>query len=916
MSIAKIEQAVEEIFREFCPETFIYDLLIAYERPKATITRLQKGNLNLSKVPGEIIWKKHLLFRALNSHAEKSSKAGEQAVVREEPSESYDLHVAIDQLRKSQLVTKHALRFVVVTDYHTLLAVDTKTAETLDIPIADLPKHAHFFLPWAGHEKHKSRNESEADIKAAYKMARLYDQICKDNPAIAKSDPHSLNVFLSRVLFCFFAEDTEIFPREGMFTSAIKSHTQDDGSDLNGYLDSLFDAMNQEERSHLVTYLKAFPYVNGGLFQTKLKSPMFSRQSRKLLLECGDLNWSEINPDIFGSMMQGVVHTEQRGEIGMHYTSVSNIMKVIEPLFLNDLRETFEENRDSIRGLEKLRTRLSKIRVFDPACGSGNFLVIAFKELRKLEIDIYLRLCELNPNYQTLFTMPQIQLVQFHGIELDDFAHEIATLSLWLAEHQMNVRYKQKLKIFVPALPLKPSGHIICANATRLDWTEVCQKLNDAEVFVLGNPPYLGSSNQSEAQKEDMTEAFKGLTNFKNLDYISCWFLKGAEYIKDWNAKLGFVTTNSICQGEQVEMLWPHLFGRNLEIAFAYKPFHWSNSAKHNAGVTVAIVGLRNNSGTGKKPLFSGTSVQIVDNISPYLFSGNNTIVRKRPKPANQELAEMVYGSKPVDDGNLFLADDDRQKLLSQAPQAAKFIKKVLGSNEFIKGLQRWCIWVDDQHVEEAQSIKPLRDRFEKVRQFRLNSVKAATQADAAFPYKFGEPRYVRCNSIIIPRVSSEARQYIPIGFLDEDTVITDLAFAIYSTEPWIFSLICSRMHNVWVRAVSGRMRTDIRYSNVLCYNTFPFPIISDKQRETLATHAFNILSEREKNSERTIAQLYHIESMPAGLLKAHKDLDLAVERLYRSKAFTTDDDRLQYLFRLYEEMTVQVPKETAGAQV
>ncbi len=911
MSIAKIEEAVQEVFNDFSSDTFIYQLLAAYGKPKASITRLQKGNLNLSKLPGEIIWKKNLLFRVVAADGALPVHKPKSGIVREAPPKNLGLYTLAEQLRKSEPVSKHGLRFVVVTDYETLLAVDTKTADTLDIPLKDLPKHFDFFLPWSGQEKHRSHNESQADIKAAYRMAKLYDEICKDNPAMDAAARHSLNVFLSRILFCFFAEDTEIFPNEGMFTSSIASHTQEDGSDLHDYLDKLFEAMNKPDRSAYPAYIESFPYVNGGLFADKISSPIFSRHSRKVLIECGELDWSEINPDIFGSMIQAVVHPDQRGETGMHYTSVTNIMKVIEPLFLNELRQIFDENQDNAKGLEKLRARLSTIKIFDPACGSGNFLIISFKELRKLEMEIYQRLRELYPQ-KTLFTLPQIQLTQCFGIEIDDFAHEIAILSLWLAEHQMNVKFKQNLGILVPALPLKASGHIVCGNATRLDWEKVCPKDNNSEIFVLGNPPYLGSSNQDDLQKSDMAIAFKGIENYKNLDYIGCWFFKGAQYIQGATARLAFVSTNSICQGEQIEMLWPHVFDRNLEIAFAHRPFKWSNSAKHNAGVTVVIVGLHNKSG-GNKSLFFEKSFQSVENISPYLIPGKNVIVRKRSKPL-ANLLEMTYGSKAVDDGNLFVSDPERAAILEKYPQAEKFLKQAIGSNEFIKGFHRWCIWVEPNNYDEAASIEPFKDRFDKVKKFRADSKKEATNGIAAFPYRFGETRYAKGNSIVVPCHSSERREYLPFGFIDTNTVILNSAQAIYDPEPWVLAVISSKMHNVWVRTVGGGLEERPRYSSSLCYNTFPLPDLTDKQKETLSTHAWNVITEREKHSEKSITQLYDPDKMPAGLLRAHLDLDAAVERCYRSKPFSTDEERVEYLFRMYEEMTLAASKEKTRA--
>ncbi|MGH2506464.1 MAG: class I SAM-dependent DNA methyltransferase [Ktedonobacteraceae bacterium] len=895
MDIATVQENVRTVINEIDRDRFIYQLLLAYGKPKSSITRLEKGSLNLSKAPGEVVWKKHLWFRAI----ERPSHENPAPAVVKEPVGHYDLHALADQLRKSDQIGKHGLRFVVVTDYSTLLAVDTKTAETLDIAITDLDKHSHFFLPWAGLEKHVSQNESLADIKAAYRMAKLYDQICKDNPQLDAAAAHSLNVFLSRLLFCFFAEDTEIFPTRGMFTNAIASHTKDDGTDLDAYLNKLFEVMNTEIRKGYPAFLEAFPYVNGGLLAEKLAAPTFSRQSRKIIIECGELDWSEINPDIFGSMMQAVVHTDERSETGMHYTSVSNIMKAIEPLFLNDLRETFEEHFDNAKGLEKLRMRLKNIRVFDPACGSGNFLIIAFKELRKLEMEIYQRLRELNPNYQTLFTMPQIQLTQFCGIEIDDFAHEIATLSLWLAEHQMNVKFKQNLGVVVPPLPLKPSGNIVCGNATKLNWNDVCPKVQDSEIYVLGNPPYHGCSNQTPDQKADMDHVFAGHQSYRVLDYVACWYMQGARYIKGSEAKLAFVSTNSICQGQQVELLWPHVFGVGLEIGFAHTSFKWSNNAKYNAGVTVVVIGLRNEE-KAKKYLFSESRTQEADNINAYLANARNIIVGKEATPISP-LPPMIYGNKTMCADALILNRLDMQKLVNTHPPSKKFIKRLMGTNEFINGLERFCLWIPDDLLREATKIPPIAERIERVRSARLTSNEARRLASR--PHQFREFLEFHNSYIAVPEVSSERREYVPIGFLDSDTIITNKMFAIDNPELWVFAVLSSKMHNVWIRAVGGRFEQRISYSAGLCYNTFPLPDLTEKLKESLTTHVVNVLTEREKHPEKTIAELYDPDTMPEGLLQSHKDLDCAVERCYRSKPFSADDERLDYLFKVYEDI-------------
>lgn len=898
MDITTVQENVRGVIKDLDRERFIYNLLLAYGKPKASITRLEKGSLNLSRSPGEVVWKKNVWFRSLQHSA--SDVSGSRAV--KEASSQYDLHALADRLRKSDEVAKHGLRFVVVTDFSTLLAVDTKTAETLDVSIDQLDKHSHFFLPWAGLEKHVTQSESLADIKAAYRMAKLYDQICKDNPVLDAAAAHALNVFLSRLLFCFFAEDTEIFPKKGMFTSAIASHTKEDGSDLDAYLDTLFDVMNSEIRKDYPAFLDAFPYVNGGLLSEKLAVPKFSRHSRKIIIECGEMDWSEINPDIFGSMMQAVVHTDQRSETGMHYTSVGNIMKVIEPLFLSDLREEFEDNFDSAKGLERLRNRISQIKIFDPACGSGNFLIIAFKELRKLEMEIYLRLRELNPSYQTMFTRPQIQLTQFYGVEIDDFAHEIATLSLWLAEHQMNVKFKQNLGILVPPLPLNPSGKIVCGNAVRLDWTQVCPRNFEDEVYVLGNPPYNGARKQEDWQKEDMRLVFDGNEEYKDTDYVACWLLKAAEYISNCNARFAFVATSSVAQGEQVAYIWPRVFERSLEIGFAHQSFKWTNNAKGNAGVSCVIVGVRNQNNQPKL-LFDAGAVKTVPNISPYLSAGK-TIFARRLDDSISKLPPMVIGSMARDGGNLILTADEHAKLISLYPEAAGIMRRLYGSEEFINGQVRWCLWIQDDQLDLARSIPGVRDRIDRVYQFRVNSKAKTTNGYSAIPHKFAQRCVRQGNAIILPKVSSERRLYIPIGFLGEDAVITDAAFAVNQAELWLFALLTSRMHNVWVKAVTGRLEDRIRYSAGVCYNTFPVPELSNTSREMLATHAINVLTEREQHPEKTVGQMYEPEIMPPGLLTAHQNLDKAVERCYRTRPFADDIERLEYLFELYERMT------------
>ena len=825
MIVSQIESNILKLVKFFSKKTFAYDLLLSYGLPKSSITRLKKGALNLSQNKNEIIWKRKLFFRAV---------------------EDEDLHLTITQMLES---STHNERFIIATDYSTLLAIDTKTNDRLDIDLKDLPKHYDFFLPWAGMEKAFHQDENPADVKAAVKMAKLFDEIRKDNPSNSPDFLHSLNVFLSRLLFCYFAEDTNIF-KEGQFTNSIDSHTQEDGRDLNEYFDRLFEVLNTpvNKRKSIPVYLNDFPYVNGGLFRDKIRSPKFTKSSRRAILSSGDQNWSAINPDIFGSMFQAVVSDDQRGNLGQHYTSVPNIMKVIKPLFLDELYENFKRSENNPQKLIDLLNRLGKIKIFDPACGSGNFLIIAYKELRILEIKIILRLLELqekvntfNPQNEQLSFIPKsqlslassfqvdlfsrIQLSQFYGIEIDDFAHEIAKLSLWLAEHQMNIEFFREFGKTNPTLPLKEAGKIVCANATRIDWEKVCPKEKDDEIFILGNPPYAGYAKQNNSQKNDMAIVFKNEQSYKKLDFIATWFYKGAEYIRGTKYNYAFVTTNSLTQGEQVALFWPLIYKFNLEIGFAYTTFKWENNAKGNAGVSVVIIGIRNNS-EEPKYIYENKIKHTVNNINPYLANSSNLFIRGLNYNISF-LPEMIIGSKASDDGNLIFTEEEYKTIITSYPNSKILFKKYIGADELLKGNIRYCLLINEKSRELAYSILIFKKRFEACKTFRSESKKLATQKIANFPYLFDEQKYKPLNSIVIPQTTSENRNYIPISFFNSDYVISNGARIIYGSDFWIFSILTSLIHNLWVKTVAGKLETRIQYSNTLCYNTFPFPNIS-----------------------------------------------------------------------------------------
>ena len=729
-------------------------------------------------------------------------------------------------------------------------------------------------------------------------MGRLYDLVLADNPVKTNEDRHALNIFLSRLLFCYFAEDTGIYEQD-QFTNGVASHTDTDGSDLQEYIEKVFHVLSTTKRKGMPKYLAKFPYMNGGLFAEEYPVPKFSRKSRQIIIECGSLNWRAINPDIFGSMIQAVVHDDDRSNLGMHYTSVANIMKVIEPLFLNDLRVQLEAAGKSKKKLEKFLNRLYHLRIFDPACGSGNFLVIAFKELCKLEMEAFKKL---HGKQKTFRFESKIRLGQFYGIELDDFAHETAKLSLWLAEHQMNLAFKDVFGECRPTLPLDDAGNIFCGNATRMKWDIICPADSEHEVYIIGNPPYLGFSERDSEQKADMKHVFAKLGNVKRLDYVACWVKIAADFISN-NSKCRFalVMTSSICQGEQVSLIWPYVFQQGHEILFAHQPFKWSNNAKHNAGVSCVIVGVGTRL-SADKFIFADGVRRKVREISPYLVEGAATIMAQR-KDSVAGLPEMAIGSTSIDGGNLVLSPDERRALIQKSPDAERFVRPFVGGGDFLKGIQRYCLWIEDNEVQQAMSIPFIADRIEQCRTFRLSGGRDAKKG-ATVPHRFFYRKYKDGEAIVFPMTSSERREYIPVGYVSAGTVPNHGVFVVYDSDPFVFGILSSRMHMVWLQVFSGRLESRIRYSVNLVYNTFPFPKVSSKQRELIVDSVFRILDEREQYPEMTLAELYTPETMPPSLKQVHQENDQIVDRCFRATAFKSDSSRLEALFKQYAKMT------------
>lgn len=932
MKIDQIINALKQITdQDINPDTFIFDFLLAFNISKSTITRAKEGgDRNMTKLEGAVLLKDKVFFSPV-----VPDLAGTRT-----------LEEALEKFRANKNIAKNKPRFYVVTDYTRLLAFDSKDTTYADIAIEDLAGEYMFFLPLAGMSATKIHEEAEADTKAADRMAKLYDQIVADNPPANDSDRHALNLFLTRLLFCYFAEDTSIFGKR-QFTDSVETYTKVDGSDVSEHVGRVFETLSlgPSKRKGLPPHLTAFPYVNGGLFNdahgTRSPVPNFNTRSRTTLIALGNQTWAEINPDIFGSMFQGVIDEGKRGSLGMHYTSVPNIMKVIEPLFLNDLREQFQKAKGSETKLNRLLQRIYRIRIFDPACGSGNFLIIAYKELRKLEMEIFHELDRVGnrqsapspfaepqanfeeegfrgkneqptlPIAQSTLRLPGIHVSQFFGIEIDDFACEVAVLAMWLAEHQMNVAFQASFGHAPASLPLRDGAKIVHGNSLRVDWKKVCQTDNEHEVFVLGNPPYLGSSLQDKGQKADLAFVFKGFKYYKNLDFIACWFLKAAHYIKGGNAQSAFVTTNSICQGEQVSMLWPAIFEMGVEIRFAHLSFKWTNNAKSNAAVICAIIGLKKGP-VSEKTIYTEGLGRKVTNINAYLVEAKNNFLIKRKNPISK-LPPMDYGSKPTDGGNLILSKEERSDLISRHPELTEIIHPYVGAEDYIDGTCRYCLWMSFAQSEKFKGIPEIANRIEKVRAMRLASKKEPTRRDAQTPYRFSEPRYEKSPSILIPCHTSENRTYIPFGYLSPEHVISNAALGVYRAEPWAFAVISSRIHLAWVKVVCGRIKTDFRYSNTLCYNNFPFPEITEAQKVELNLRAEEVLAAREEHPEKTMAQLYDPEKMPAKLLAAHKAMDVAVEKCFRPAPFSDDSDesRVKFLFRLFEKMSAGLPGDT-----
>lgn len=921
MNAVEIEEAVSALAeRPFDPEEFPFAFLEAFGNKATTIKRLRSGASNKSDLGG--------VLQTNNIHL---TVAAPGAVSQ-----------TLAALKASPVTAKAKAKFVLATDGDTFEAEDLDSGETIACEYAAFLDHFGFFLPLAGITTVKQVRESSFDIRATSRLNRLYVELLKDNPDWGTEERRrDMNHFMARLIFCFFAEDTDIFHRSYPFTGTIEKMSERDSSNTHEVIGELFRAMNTRKEDHdaanIRNWARPFPYVNGGLFSGSLDVPRFSKIARSYLLHIGSLDWTKINPDIFGSMIQAVADDEERGALGMHYTSVPNILKVLNPLFLDDLRAHLEEAGDNPRKLLNLRGRMAKIRVFDPACGSGNFLVIGYKQMREIEAEINRRRGEEG-------RASDIPLTNFRGIELRDFPAEIARLALIIAEFQCDVVYRGQKLALAEFLPLNAENWITCGNALRLDWLSICPPtgtgvkhhaedlfhtpLDQAQIdfeneggetYICGNPPYLGSQGQSDEHKSDLKAIFEGRTkSWKSLDYVAGWFMKAADYGSKTPAAAAFVATNSICQGKQVSILWPIIFKTGHEIAFAHTSFKWANLASHNAGVIVAIVGIARDV-KGPQVIYSlaqdgQITASEADNINAYLVNAKNIEIEKSSRPISL-LPIMTFGNQPIDGGHFTVTNSERQEIEDLSDDCSRLVYKYAGSREFINGIERLCLWIDPADEQVAGENPVIATKIANVAKFRSESDRQETVALAKTPFQFAYRPHRECDStIVVPSASSERRAYLPCGIVPQGTIISNLAFALYGAPLWNMALIASRLHLVWIGTVCGKLKTDYRYSNTLGWNTFPVPTLTDKNMDDLTRCAENILLAREAHFPKTIADLYDPENMPDNLREAHERNDEVLERIYVGRRFKNDTERLEKLFELYTKMTAASPaKRRAG---
>jgi hypothetical protein len=799
-------------------------------------------------------------------------------------------------------------KYILISDFENFKLYDLEENKTVEFKLKDLVNNVQHFGSILGYQKKVYKEQDPANIKAAELMGKLHDRL----EEIGYTG-HPLEVYLVRILFLMFAEDTTIFEKQ-QFQEYLEQRTAEDGSDLASKLQELFQVLNTAKENrfkNLDEQLADFPYVNGKLFEEILPTASFDSKMRQALLDCCYIDWSQISPAIFGSMFQSVMNPKERRNLGAHYTSETNILKLIKPLFLDDLYKEFESIKDNKNKLPEFHKKLSNLKFLDPACGCGNFLVITYRELRLLELEI---LRASNKTGQRVFDIREIILLDvdiMYGIEFEEFPARIAEVAMWLIDHQMNMQISNEFGQYFVRLPLKKAAKIVHGNALQIDWENIVSKKELS--FIIGNPPFIGKSNQNANQKKDLERIFETVKGAGVMDYVSAWYVKAAQLIQDTKIKVSFVSTNSITQGEQVGILWNLLFNKyKIKIHFAHRTFSWSNEAKGNAAVHVVIIGFANFDTTNKSIFeyehIKGAPHELkVKNINPYLLEGKDNFVVKRRAPICK-VSEMIKGSMPNDGGYFLFTKEEKEMFVSKEPNSKTLFRRFIGGYEFLNNVERWCLWLVEANPTLIINLPLVMDRIEKVRKNRLESNRATTQKDALTPMLFGEIRQTNSDYLALPEVSSENRNYIPIGYVPNTTIASNKIYMVPNASLFSFGILSSIMHNAWVKQISGRMKSDISYSTGIVYNNFPFPENpTEKQIKSIEEKAQKVLDARLEFPTSSLSDLYNALAMPLSLIKAHNELDKAVDLAYRSLPFTSEANRMVFLFELYEKYTADL---------
>tara|TARA_Y100001933_G_scaffold207716_1_gene211032 strand:+ start:576 stop:3347 length:2772 start_codon:yes stop_codon:yes gene_type:complete len=816
-------------------------------------------------------------------------------------------------------------RYIVVSDFERIRLYDTEEDSETEIRTAELPKHIRLFGFIAGYQTQEIRPENPVNVRAAERMGKLHDQLLGFG-----YEGHDLEVLLVRLLFCMFADDTGIFQPAHSFQEWIEQRSREDGSDLGSMLARFFQVLNtppERRARNIDEQLALFPYVNGKLFEETIRIADFDSNMREALLEACALDWSGISPAVFGALFQSIMDPKARRNLGAHYTSEANILKLIKPLFLDELRAEFERIRTNRNKLFEFHKKLRTLHFFDPACGCGNFLVVAYRELRELELDVLRAARDNRQMTLDVHSLIQLDVDQFHGIEIEEFPAQIAQVALWLTDHQMNMKVGEEFGLYFARIPLTSAPQVVHGNALALDWADIVapEKLG----YILGNPPFAGSKYMSKQQRAELARAAGGIKGHGILDYVTGWYFKAVDYIHGRRPddpeleellgqlpggkgnpaiRVGFVSTNSITQGEQVGVLWQWMLDQGMHIHFAHRTFQWANEGRGQAAVHCVIIGFGVED-LADKTLFdylhprAEPQARAAKNINPYLVDAPDAVLLNRSRPIC-DVPPIGIGNKPIDGGNYLFTPEEKEEFVAREPESARWFRRWIGSREFINNIERWCLWLGDCPPDQLRRMPLCLERVEAVRDFRLASKSAPTQKLAATPTRFHVENIPDSEYLVIPKVSSERRLYVPIGYMGASILSSDLVFVVRSASKYQFAVISSTMHMAWFRGVCGRLESRYRYSAGIVYNNFPWPeSVSDTLRERIEQRAHEVLAARQRHPDATLADLYDPLTMPPDLLKAHQALDRAVDAAYTRKKFTGDADRVAFLFERYAEL-------------